>query len=304
MPQGLQATIDQGQDALSLALAKGQRLGRRILMNRRELARLRDSAPRPAGPALAAALRRARDEAVDPDERAAIGRIEALRAAQGRSIETVAVPLDLDGDPAHAGQVEQRVVGEISRAASRSPRSAQVLFQVARGIRPERALEMGTCLGISAAYVGAALDLNGRGRLVTLEGVPGQARIAGENLAGLGLADRVEIVLGPFQETLGAALEAAAPLQFAFVDGDHREDATLAYYEQMLPHLSDGAVVVFDDIRWSDGMTRAWSRLTAHPRTRFAIDLYNMGLCIVGEGRRGPPEGRRGPAEIYRLALE
>lgn len=297
MPHGLQATIDQGHDTLSLAHAKGQRLVRRVLMNRRELARLRDSAPRPAGPALAAALRRVRDRVLDPEERAAVERIEALRARQNRSAETVEVPLDLDRDPAHAGQVETRVVGDISRVASRSPMSARVLFQVARGLRPERALEMGTCLGISAAYVGAALDLNGQGRLVTLEGVPGQARIAGENLRGLGLADRVEIVLGSFQETLGRALEAAAPLQFAFIDGDHREDATLAYHEQMLPHLSEGAVVVFDDIRWSHGMVRAWSRLIGHPRTRFAVDLYNMGLCVVGDRRPGS-------SEVYRLALE
>src|SRR5690606_36818346 len=143
----------------------GRRLTRRALANRRQLARLRDVAPPPAGQALAGSLRRARDRALDPAEREPIARIEAMRAAQDRAAATVRVPLDLDGDLAHAGQVEERVIGDVSRTASRSAASALILFQVARGIRPQRGIEMGTCLGISAAYVAATMELNGQGRL-------------------------------------------------------------------------------------------------------------------------------------------
>jgi hypothetical protein len=48
--------------------------------------------------------------------------------------------------------------------------------------------------------------------------------------------------------------------------------------------------VVFDDIRWSEGMLRAWQNLTVHPRVRLAIDMFQVGLVVVGERRvEGPP---------------
>jgi predicted O-methyltransferase YrrM len=43
-------------------------------------------------------------------------------------------------------------------------------------------------------------------------------------------------------------------LDFAFIDGHHDERATVAYFQQMKPSLSPGAVVLFYDIKWSSGM--------------------------------------------------
>jgi predicted O-methyltransferase YrrM len=65
-----------------------------------------------------------------------------------------------------------------------------------------------------------------------------------------------------------------------FIDGHHDEQATWDYFNQIEPALADGAVVVFDDIAWSQGMRRVWRRVAADPRMAHACDLRHLGVCI------------------------
>jgi predicted O-methyltransferase YrrM len=76
-------------------------------------------------------------------------------------------------------------------------------------------------------------------------------------------------------------LDEVTPLDYAFIDGHHVESATLDYMEQMVPRLSPEAVLVFDDIDWSDGMRRAWSKIAADPRFAMTLDLGTIGFAVV-----------------------
>ncbi len=95
----------------------------------------------------------------------------------------------------------------VSRAAlsSKSAFWAGVLFKLVREFEPGTCLELGTNMGISAAYQASALKLNGAGRLITLEGEDARAVLARRNLGQLGL-ENVEVVLGQFRDTLPAVL--------------------------------------------------------------------------------------------------
>jgi hypothetical protein len=94
----------------------------------------------------------------------------------------------------------------------------------------------------------------------------------------------VQVVPGLFRNTLDDVLLASGPIGLAFVDGHHDEVATQEYFEQLLPHLEDPAVVVFDDIAWSEGMAAAWQALRRHPAVRLAVDIDKVGVCLVGSG--------------------
>ena len=48
---------------------------------------------------------------------------------------------------------------------------------------------------------------------------------------------------------------------YAFIDVHHDDKATVACFKQILPYIADEAVIVFDDISWSDGMKRAWKKI-------------------------------------------
>lgn len=228
-----------------------------------------------------------RNAAPSAEERNWFDRIESLRAELSASGERVEVPDFGAGSPQdgpRAGvQITTEIIGEACRNYSKSREWSALLFHLVRRLCPKNAIELGTCLGISAAYQAAALELNGAGTLTTLEGAPSFAQIATRNFERLGLGHRVRVIGGPFHETLDEVLR-AGQVDYAYIDGHHDEDATVRYFEQFLPHLSANATLVFDDIAWSPGMARAWKRIRHHSRVAAAFDLESIGICLVGPG--------------------
>lgn len=246
---------------------------------RRALAHLRRS-NHTAAPSLAEAL--AASLGAMPEEAAAwFARIERLRARLAASAAVLTYQDFGAGGRLRAARPRPaaRPVRAVSRAAV-PPHEGRLLFELIRRFRPARCLELGTSLGLSAAYQAAALACNGAGRLVTLEGGAALARQAGENLAALGL-DAVEIVVGPFAETLPAVLERHRRFDFVFLDGHHDPAATHAYLETLWPHLTPGAVLLLDDLAWTTGMRRAWKALAADARLGLTADLLVFGIAVL-----------------------
>jgi predicted O-methyltransferase YrrM len=178
-------------------------------------------------------------------------------------------------------------LGRHSRLSSKRYPWCLLLFQLVRKLRPASCLELGTCAGISASYQAAALELNGSGKLLTLEGAPDLARIATDHFAALGLSQRASVTAGAFRDTLPRALAECGPVDLVFVDGHHDEHATWEYYRQVLPCAGQGSVIVFDDIDWSPGMERVWQRIREDPELTAAIDMIRLGVCLVGRPANG-----------------
>ncbi len=157
-----------------------------------------------------------------------------------------------------------------------------LLFKLVKEFQPSTCLELGTALGISSSYQSAALELNNRGRMVTIEGAKSVAELARENHKILGLS-RVISKIGKFENVLEEIINEIKPVDFVFIDGNHEETATLNYFNTIAPSLSDYAILVFDDLRWSKGMKRAWKALTQDNRIKFAIDLIGMGILVISK---------------------
>lgn len=241
-------------------------------------------------PAIGEVVEQALRSHATPQERALFRRIEAVRQRALLSDEVIEQldfgagrPDDtLGADVMASGRKQTRLVASMVQA-SKSPFWAGFLFRIVRNLERKNGIELGTCLGISAAYQASAMKLNGKGKLHTFEGAPALADISARHLRALGLDDYVEIVRGRFSDTLPERLERLAPIDYVFIDGHHDEHATLAYFEQMYPYLSSDAIVVFDDIAWSPGMVRAWQTLRADPRLPVAVDLGRIGITQVGD---------------------
>lgn len=268
-------TADRG---VSQQLDRAARWARR----RRGLAALRGR-PEPAAEQLAAALEAGRTRRFEAAETEWIERIERRRSDLERMTDPVRTPVaELSGDPQDR-EVLEYSVGEVCRDASHPRLWAGILFSLVRRLRPRGCLELGSCLGISAAYQGAALELNGEGRLLSLEGSSERAAIAAESIEELALGQYVEVRAGRFASTLEAALGDVGTIDYAFVDGHHDEEATLEYFDEIAMRAAPGALVVLDDIRWSEGMERAWSRARGDSRVAVSADLGPVGLCLLGE---------------------
>ena len=221
-------------------------------------------------------------------EREWIERIEELRRQMRASSELLEVMdygavssnVQLSEEEMYAGRMIRKSIGDISRSAGKADR-AQLLFRLVRQVKPQTCVELGTSVGLSACYQAAALKLNGHGKLITLEGAESVASVAEGNFSRLGL-DNIELVRGRFQDTLPKVLLSNAPVDYAFIDGHHDEMATLKYFNEIKGALAPAAVIVFDDIRWSEGMTRAWDAIRRDRQVQILVDLDNMGIVSTG----------------------
>lgn len=184
-----------------------------------------------------------------------------------------------DGTLGPAGIADGNLTVAAACRASKPPAPAAFLHHVVREFAPRSAIELGTNVGISSAYIATALPEEAR--LVTLESSPYRSRIARQVHARLGL-DNVEYVLGLFSETVDTAMSILPSVDFAFIDGHHQYQPTLDYFQRLAARARGGAVFVFDDIRWSPGMKRAWDALQNERRFDLVVDLWNVGICILG----------------------
>jgi predicted O-methyltransferase YrrM len=217
-----------------------------------------------------------------PEEAAWMRRIEARRLEIREQEALTAVP---EYHPPAAGGEgfsigeEETTMGIASVVMSISPQWCLLLMRLVRERAPRSCMELGTGFGISAAYQAAALELDGGGELTTLEGAEQWAASAGETFAALGL-ERISQCVGPIEQTLAGEAARRAPLDFVFVDAEHDGDATRDYFHTLLPHLSDGALVVFDDAHWPD-MRPAIDEIARHPRVSAAARIGRLAACAV-----------------------
>jgi predicted O-methyltransferase YrrM len=158
-----------------------------------------------------------------------------------------------------------------------SPRHARRLYRLARFTKAGRIIEIGTSLGITTAYLALA---NPDARIITLEGCPELSHKARELFNRLGLKN-IELMEGRFEDTLSSALNQLGSIDLVYIDGNHRKEAMLDYYEKCLAHSGNETVMVFDDIRASAGMEQAWEQVRKKPEVTISLDLFFTGWIFL-----------------------
>ena len=112
-----------------------------------------------------------------------------------------------------------------------------------------------------------------------MESSPYRAKIAKDMHNDLGL-EYTRIVLGDFNETLAETLEEVKAPDLVFIDGNHKYKPTIRYTDMILEAVEGDIVLIYDDVRWSDGMEKAWLEIMADKRFAFAMDLNSMGIAV------------------------
>jgi len=126
-----------------------------------------------------------------------------------------------------------------------SPCQGKLLHLLAKLCGARRILELGTLGGYSTIWLGRALPADGR--LVSLELKPEHADVARKSIARAGLADRVEVRVGPALESL-AQLEAdhAEPFDLVFIDADKTGYTDYLNWALRLTH--PGSLILADNV--------------------------------------------------------
>ncbi|TPE46104.1 O-methyltransferase [Pontibacter mangrovi] len=169
-----------------------------------------------------------------------------------------------------------RKVKDIARTSAKPAKYAQLLFRLVNRFQPETILELGTSLGMTTSYLAEARK---EAQIYTFEGCPSIGQVAKEGFKKNGYSN-IQLIEGNLDETLVPQLEQLEKLDFAFLDGNHRYEPTLRYFESCLAKSHENTVLVLDDIYWSAEMKRAWQEIKHHPQVRQTIDLFFIGLVF------------------------
>jgi predicted O-methyltransferase YrrM len=189
---------------------------------------------------------------------------------------------------------EHPVLTELRAATSKlgnaflqiAPEQGAFLGFLARLTGAKRALEVGTFTGYSALTVALALPADGR--LVACDVSKEWTDVARQFWAKAGVADKIELRLGPAAETLAALEREGVPFDFAFIDAD--KTGYDVYYESALRLVRPGGVIVFDnmlyggsvaDAKAKDADTRAIRALNAKIAADERVDRV---LVPTGDG--------------------
>jgi len=217
-----------------------------------------------------------------------------VRRSRSRFIESPVADYALDhsSGPDAVQRELQRVTAERTgdRAGMQIGDDQAVLLEIlARATGARRAVEIGTFTGYSALAL--ARGLGPDGRLLCCDVSEEWTAIAREHWEKAGVADRIELRLGPALATL-RSLPAGETFDLAFVDADKTGYAD--YYEELLPRLRPGGLLLVDNTLWGGAVLdekdetddtvaiRALNdRIAADPRVRVVLLPIGDGVTVV-----------------------
>lgn len=175
------------------------------------------------------------------------------------------------GAAARPGKIK---VADIAGRSVRNQKYAELLFRLVQDAGSHSVLELGTSLGLTTLYLSYACD---GGRVTTVEGEEALCEFASRNFQRSGRKN-IRSVRGRFEDVLQAELDEGH--DFIFFDGNHEEEATLAYFRQALGKKTGKSIFVFDDIHWSPSMLRAWEKIKEEASVTLTIDIFEMGIVF------------------------
>jgi len=184
------------------------------------------------------------------------------------------------------GKIRKRTMEKIA-TTGKNRRWGTVLHLLAKSFKSAKVFELGACAGISACYLSTAPGVK---KLITVEGSENLAKIAEESLKRF--SDKAKVVNSLFDDAIDNELPLPeGKIDYAYIDGHHEKNATIHYFDKLLPYLKENGLVVFDDISWSYDMREAWDILRKRPELAHAMDLGTIGVCIL----RGSTQDKSAP---------
>jgi predicted O-methyltransferase YrrM len=136
-------------------------------------------------------------------------------------------------------------------------------------------IELGTSLGVNTLY----LAQHKNSKVTTFEGSDEIATLA-EITFDFAHASNISVVRGNIDKTLPDFLQTIRKVDFALIDANHTYEATLRYFNLLLPRTHEKSVVVIDDIHYSGEMEKAWNEIRASKLVHSSADLYRAGILF------------------------
>lgn len=176
-------------------------------------------------------------------------------------------------------QAKQFSVSQLSKRYALPYKYGTLLYKLIDRLNPSQILETGTGTGFSSA----CLALGNRDAIVhTVEALKPLIELASKTHNSHGIKN-IRYHQGELNNVLHDVCKTVKTIDAAYLDANHTYEATIRYFNTMLPFLTTKAFVIVDDIHWSKGMNTAWLELCRHPRVTLALDFYRLGVLFLSD---------------------
>jgi caffeoyl-CoA O-methyltransferase len=142
---------------------------------------------------------------------------------------------------------------------------AVLLTMLARVTGARKIVEIGTYTGYSTLAL--ALGLDATGQVITCDVSEEWTAIAGQAWRDAGVADRIELRLGPAADTL-RALPTTADVDLVFIDAD--KVGYVEYWDLLVPRVRPGGLLLVDNVLYGGEVVHESPSTNAK-----AIDAFN-----------------------------
>ena len=173
-----------------------------------------------------------------------------------------------------------------------SPLQGAFMSVLTAALQPKLAVEIGTFTGYSALTVARAMPADGR--LICCDVSEEWTGIARQAWAEAGVADRIDLRIGPAIDTLRSLPEDMA-IDLAFIDAD--KTGYIDYFEELVPRLAPHGIILVDNVLWSgsvaDESDRSESTVALREFSRHVLDDDRVDVAVLPVGDGMSMIGRR-----------
>lgn len=164
----------------------------------------------------------------------------------------------------------QMDAGQCAEDVSSPEVGLKLVYEIVRLFKPAWVVEIGSAFGVGSMYLAEALKRNRTGSLSGIEFESWRAHIANKCLSSHWRAQG-KIHAGRAEDIFPQLVAAGKKVDFVFVDAVHKYKDTMVYHRLLEKGVSEGAIVVYDDINWSEGMKRFWNELLLEETVEDAV---------------------------------
>lgn len=184
--------------------------------------------------------------------------------------------IDLGAGSKKIRRVSDQKIADIASHASSLPFQCRFLARLVAFTQAKYVLELGTSLGLSAAYMASMCK---SAHVVTIEGDPAVAGYAKQLFEKCQLGN-ITLIQSGFERYLTDTVANMPMIDVLFLDGHHQQEALLAYYGILQSRMHTGTIVVVDDIHWSTDMFEGWQALINRPEVTQSVDAFHFGVLF------------------------
>ncbi|MGE0568526.1 MAG: O-methyltransferase [Bacteroidia bacterium] len=182
---------------------------------------------------------------------------------------------DFGAGSKHFKDQSRSIASIINHGISTRPQS-EMLFKLINYLQPNTILELGTSIGINTLYFSKAKR---DAKIISIEAEKELVRFA-KQLFSTEKAKNITLIEGKFDDVLPQLLEKEKPFDMIYIDGNHTYDATMRYTKLLLESTTKDSCIIYDDIYWSEGMTKAWNEIIADKKITISIDCFYFGIVF------------------------